>query len=134
MPSDRRSRHAFSYPIPFVRLERERIGSALLGVPWALRGTPRVVLDPPRGTPGAFLAAMSLIFVSATFTWSKNNGQFVCNCTMYLHCTWYYYIHTSTYNIAPAAPRRRRRRFAPRLSTLIIYIKIIFKFYQAIMV
>ena len=38
-----------------------------VGVPWALPGTPRVVLDPPlpRGTPGAFLAAASLIFVSA---------------------------------------------------------------------
>ena len=64
LATEGRSRHAFSYPIPFLSLERERIGSALLGVPWALQGTQRVVLDPPlpRGNPGAFLAAASLIF------------------------------------------------------------------------
>ena len=34
---------------PFLSFSRERIGSALQGVPWAPRGTPRAVLDPPRG-------------------------------------------------------------------------------------
>ena len=39
---------------PFLRFSRERIGSALQGVPWALRGTPRAVLDPPEGFRGRF--------------------------------------------------------------------------------
>ena len=41
---------------PFLSFSRERIGSALQGVPWAPRGTPRAVLDPlpPQGSRGRF--------------------------------------------------------------------------------
>ena len=40
--------------VPLSAFSSFRIGSALQGVPWALRGTPRVVLDPPRDPGGVF--------------------------------------------------------------------------------
>ena len=63
--------------VPLSSFLTFRIGSALQGVPWAL---PRPSEGPqgrsrtPRETPGAFLAAVASIFVSATFTWSKTDN------------------------------------------------------------
>ena len=59
--------------------------------------------EPPPRAPGAFLAAVASIFVSATFTQSKDR-QF--NIYIPLLCTMYYILYiVHTYNTASAAQR-----------------------------